>query len=191
MIAAHFNQVFIHQSLFFDGIMLQLQVEILSAQNIPVQVRPFQSPLFITGHNQPRDFPSQTGRRADNPLPVLCQQFMVNTRFIVKTICVGNGNQFNQVMIPLFCPPKESNDFAPCCPCRYGLLGPHIPRNRESASLTALLHLSKNSHSRTSLHDRLGYTFIPISRVVFANRSQRIAPSNKLYSLCTWRCTKG
>ena len=36
MIAAHFNQGLIHQSLFFDRIMLQFQVKILSAQNISV-----------------------------------------------------------------------------------------------------------------------------------------------------------
>src|SRR6056297_2205035 len=61
--------------------------------------------LGVPVQYEPRDLPCQAGTRRDETIGVAFYQFIVDSRFVVKTFGVGEGREFQKVFITglVFC----------------------------------------------------------------------------------------
>jgi len=91
--------------LFRNGVVLDLQVKISLAKKVVIKTSPLPSSLFVSLQDQGGDLASQTGGRGNEPPGVSGQQVVVHPGFVIKSVGVGNRDQFYQISISriVFC----------------------------------------------------------------------------------------
>ena len=88
-----------NDGVLFQAVVLQLNVVIAFAKQVPVpQCRVF-CPLVVPRQNGLRDLARQTGRKADEPFVVLFEQLLINAGLGVKPLGEGCGDHLDEVLV--------------------------------------------------------------------------------------------
>ena len=85
----------------FDIVVLELDEVVLFAEDVLVPLGNGQRLFFVALCCRLGDLALETGGQGDNPLVVLLQYFIIDTRLIVETLEVADGNDVAQVLIAL------------------------------------------------------------------------------------------
>ncbi len=100
---AEFINMIINQLLMRQmRMMLNFQIKIISAEQIPITPNHLPRRIQIIIDNIGRQLAGQASSQANQPLMMLGQQFPINSRPIIKTGQMSNSGQFNQIPITLF-----------------------------------------------------------------------------------------
>ncbi len=82
-----------------DAVIVQLQEEILLAQDLHESVERLPRFLRLVGQDALVDLPLQARAHADKALAVLRQHLLVDARLVVHAIQVGDGDELHQVAV--------------------------------------------------------------------------------------------
>ena len=93
------NQVAIHFDLLWNRVVLEFEVKVLRAEDLFEPVHRGARPVQLVLLDQFGNFAGETAGERDQPLLVLRQDFLVDARFVVITLQVGRGVEFDQVSV--------------------------------------------------------------------------------------------
>ena len=97
--SAEADQFRIDERFLIKPLILNLEVEIIFAENISQFERFCLRALIITVEQAALHLPRQTCRQRNDAVAVLPQQFFIHARFVVKPLCKSSGDDFNQVPV--------------------------------------------------------------------------------------------
>jgi len=97
----HPDEPLVGDGLFRDGVVHNLEEEVLLSHDIPVEKRSLQRLFFAPVEYERRDFPREARGRNDQSFLVLRQQSMVYPRLAVETVGIRDGTEFDEVPVPL------------------------------------------------------------------------------------------
>ena len=91
----------VHLLLLGDPVVLELEVEILLAEDLLVfEGDPLRVVIPVLDE-QRRDLAAEAGREADKPFSVGPQQFLVDPRLVVESFEISGGHELDQVLVAL------------------------------------------------------------------------------------------
>ena len=93
------HELFIQGVLFWNSVILQLNVKIVRTQYVLVIKRFFPRPFVHPFLEQIRYFALHTGRKPYQPTAVLLQEIDIYPRFIIKTFCICFCHETYQIAI--------------------------------------------------------------------------------------------
>ena len=100
-LASEFDEQRIDPALFFQTVILYLDIEIPRLEHIPQHYRIRLCPLVIVCQKQFGDLARQTRRKTYHSLAVLPEQIDVDPRFIIKTVHIRLAVHLNEVAVAL------------------------------------------------------------------------------------------
>ena len=98
----HLDQRLVHKGLFGNNVGLYFQEEIILAHYVAVEPRAVVGRFDVILYYKLRYLAAEAGGGANQPLAVTREQFMVYSRFVIETVCVGDRDQLCEVIVALF-----------------------------------------------------------------------------------------
>src|SRR5215467_9344496 len=88
--------------LHLEALVLDLEIEVLFAENVSILSCSSASSLVVVFHQPFSNFALQTSGKTDQPAGMLGQKLLAHTRLVVEAMKRGLGRNLDQVAVPLF-----------------------------------------------------------------------------------------